>query len=348
MKPIKARQFTPTEVSTFSSKFKLSVEGFDAVMPSLPVGSQELMSIAVSAKLQNAWTWLVRWGTDVATWVVETRTIPKGKEKAVELAARLFTMANRSPKDIPTWWDKNEKHIHLLVEALSWPERTEGSLQEKFSVGPFTVHNTLHLEEGKLQGTVSVIVKAMQKIKPFHKFNKVLYGDVFVVGQLRHSKSLAWYYNQDDTVYLRPQKTSEKELVNLIHELGHRYWYKFLGAEAQRQWHSVYTILKRPVQVKLPEVGEPLGVLVKGVDNPIVESYGRGNKGVPIVTIVGGQVFSATGVLSILEAEATERKFPTPYSATSVEEFFAEAFAHYIVGDLSEDHRVSLEGIINP
>lgn len=319
-----ARAYSSGDVAAMADKFREAIRLFEKIL------------------FVMTWRKLINAGRDVATWVVETRAIPPAKVKAVEMAARLFLTAARDPKDHAVWWEKNEKHARLLLEALSWPEKMEGGdgVQEKVTVGPFVMHNTLHLADEKLASTISVVEKATLRIRSSNgKLAKVLYGDVFVVGKISQSRDLAWYYINDDSLYLRLM-SGLTEVRSLCHELGHRYWYKFLQGDAQRQWRTTYYVMKNTnvPKVELPKVGEPLGVSVKGhTEMPIVESYGF-VRGTRVINLVGGGAVSVSGIFGFLEEKAVATKFPTPYAATKAEEYFAECFADYVGGTLAPEH----------
>jgi len=160
----------------------------------------------------QAWAWIDEPGRDLVRWVLETRAIPPGKAKSVELMARSFLEyePTRPPRKIDSWWTKSRDGIHLLLETQGWPEKsldapTEAGVQEVQKVGPFTVHNTVHLEGKKLASTLEVIEQATAAVsRAGSKASRVLYGDIRVVGRLLQPKSLAWYFVKDDEVYLRP------------------------------------------------------------------------------------------------------------------------------------------------
>jgi hypothetical protein len=347
-----ARSFTPSDVAKLVVQFKSSVDEIDARVKAAPPKDDGTRDYVVfNIRLQVQWRFLVRAGSQLATWMVETRALPAGKAKAVELAARTFISAVRDPRDVAAWWEKNRKHAMLILDAVKWPEKSEaggaGGVQEKLTVGQFTVHNTLHLEGAKLASTVGVLEKAAQLVRSVGPFAKILYGDVFIVGKLEQPRTMAWYYPKDDTVYLRPQNLGKGEQFNLIHELGHRYWFKFMPGDGQRQWNTRYFLMKNTnaPKVTLPEPGQPLGFKIKGLgdEEPIVESYGRGLDGSRKINLVGGGSVYANAVYAILEKNAITLKFPTPYSATHAEEYFAESFALYVTGDLGPDHREAFE-----
>lgn len=355
-----ARDFPPDQVALISRNYREKVARFDAEVRASVPREQERAWRYYNASLQGSWKWLAYYGREVVLWVVETRSFPAGKAKAVELAARLFPSGSsaRPPRDVPAWWEKNAKHALLLVEALDWPEKKEaplgegvGGVQEKFAVGPFMMHNTLHLEGDKLASTVALLEAASQKIRGASpgSLADVLYGDVLVVGRIRQANKLAWYFIADDTLYLRPHlKVGRGELHNLIHELGHRYWYKSLSSTAQREWNTTYYLMKntQSPRVKTPQVGDTIDISFKGRDEPpVVEAIVPGRGGLSY-KLVGGGFVSTMVVYKALLSQAIAAKFPTPYAATSAEEYFAEAFALHVLGTLPEAHEAKFSEVV--
>ena len=288
---------------------------------------------------------LIHRGREFTEWALQTRVIPAGKSKPLEMAARLFGL-QRQPKDVVKWYDTNKDRLEFLLEVGKWKERSTSadSGLELATAGAFKVHNTIgadekHFEE--LQGLVSSATKAIQ---PVLDFKKVLYGDVFVVGQLKQSKTLAWYNVKDDDVYLRSlAKKGFDDLSSLVHELGHRYWFKFATMEQKKAVATLFYELSskgRATQITRPKVGDPLPVPLKG------------SKEVPIITKDTGRTFelstggyvNADSLLKILQQQAAAKGvFPSAYSMTNYEEFFAECFAFYVLGRMKEDLATSFE-----
>lgn len=321
--------------------FVANLEAKVRAAPSTDPASDEYLRH--NARLKYDWIDLHAAGVAAAYWVVETRAIPQGRAKALEVAARLFTGTKRPPADVIAWWEKNQRHALLIADAFGWAEKAAGG-KEKFEVGPFQIHNTTHLEGTKLADTVAVIEGVVRLLKAHPKLSRVLYGDVFLVGQLRRARTLAWYFEDEDVVYLRAQKPGLDEKINLLHELGHRYWSKFLKGDAPRQWRTRHYLLKNTdaPRVSLPKVGEPLGFPVKGDPNPVVKAYKATMRGM-VVELESGGGFKTDTVYDALSGQALAKKFPTPYAMTNAEEYFAEAFAHYVVGDLATDHVAAFE-----
>lgn len=349
-----ARDYKPDQVELFTRNYRQKLTNFAAEVAGVPPKDERDRAwIRANVFLQGSWKWLIDWGERVATWVIETRSIPPGKAKATEMAARTFIKAVRPPRDVAAWWEANARHAYLLLDAISWPERTdavgEDGVQEKLVVGPFVVHNTLHLTGPKLAGVVEVLEAAAQKIKAAQpsSLEKVLYGEVFVVGQLKQSKTLAWYFDHDDRVYLRPHlKVGRGEVHNLIHELGHRYWFKFLSGTARQAWNTDFYLMKNTdaPRVSVPKPGESVGITFKG-------HVGEDVKVVSIKPNLGGQLqveLSTGGWVSYdvlrraLQDQAIAAKFPTPYAATQAGEYWAEAFAMHVLGTLPEYHEEKL------
>lgn len=283
---------------------------------------------------------LVNAGRPLSNWVVQTRVIPPGKAKAVEMAARAFNIS-RVPQDIVEWNQKNSARLTLLLEAASWPERSAagGSAAAQVErVGPFTVHNTIDADAKHFKEVKGLIENASRALSTTRDFKKVLYGDVFVVGQLRQSTTLAWYNINHDEVFVRSlAKKGGDDLQSLIHELGHRYWFKFATSDQKRAVHRLFLELSAAPapKVKRPTVGDELPVPVKGA---------KGTKFI-IVRDTGDMYetepkgrFPVQGVLKLMALAAKgETVFPSRYSMTSGEEFFAECFAFYTMGRMKSD-----------
>lgn len=292
---------------------------------------------------------VVNSGRVMAEWALQTRTIPSGQTKALELAARLMALA-RTPSNIIQWYETNRPKLNFLLETLTWGEKSAGPSGglELTTVGPFKVHNTIGAKEKQfkeLQGLVKAAVKA---ITPVMDFKKVLYGDVFVVGQLRHARTLAWYSPTEDEVYLRNlAKKGIDDLASLIHELGHRYWFKFATADQKRNISILYSKLgwdARRVSVPDLKVGEVLPVKVVGLEPPLVitavtpTSYVLRTKKPAFGTLPGSSPsVRITAIQNILKRKTVVGKvFPSDYSMKNDVEFFAECFSFYVLGKMPE------------
>jgi hypothetical protein len=291
---------------------------------------------------------LVEAGRVMSDWAIQTRSIPSGQVKSLELAARLMTMAV-VPPNIIQWYDTNRPKLDLLLETLTWGEKGQGPSGglELSTAGPFKVHNTIGAKESQLKEIQALVKAAAKAITPVMDFKKVLYGDVYVVGQLRKSQTWAWYAIAQDEVYLRNlAKKGVDDLASLIHELGHRYWFKFATADQKRNISALYSKLQSEAnRVTVPDlkVGEVLPVKVVGLEPPLVitevtpTSYMLRPKKTTLKTPPGyAHSVRINVVQSILKQRAaTGKLFPSRYSMTSDMEFFAECFSFYILGKMS-------------
>jgi DNA topoisomerase-1 len=309
-------------------------------------------SRTVRSWANRPWVEAITAGRKLAERVLTEKSIPKGLHKKVEMAARFFMSARRMPKDMYKWIAKSERHYVLIMQAMSWPDKQAGGL-EMFTVGPFTVHNTLGLENDELEVIKTAIERSTKLIKTsgVPGISGVLYGDIHVVGKLQGGSTLAWYNPGNDKVHIRPLDSAGHDSVHsLVHELGHRYWDKKADRDAKREWvrhhrsvGSGETANFDDVDAAMPKVGDPLPFKVRGV---------RG--GPPIVTdIKSGQhwfkakikgverelsISSYTVRESIFKEMARKATWPTPYSKKNYEEHFCEAFALKALKGLKEPH----------
>lgn len=292
------------------------------------------------------WADVIRRGSQIAGWLLETRSIPRGKEKAAELAFRLFMSAARTPRDVFAWAEKNEKHLVTFLDALGWPEKSAVSddSEEVFPFEGFTIHNTLNLTGPGLETTKDVIkraVRVLHTMTSVPRVTSIIYGNLFVVGRLKQPRTLAWYNQLTDEVYLRPHiKVGSEESHNLLHELGHRYWFKVMSREARSAWATYHMLLQfqRP-EVPMPGPGDVFPIPIKGQKKaPIVERVEGGQ-----IFFVGGGSVPRLKTMQILQQKAS---YPTDYASTSAEEHFAESFAMYGLGDLQAQHVEAFEAIV--
>ena len=131
----------------------------------------------------------------------------------------------------------------------------------------------------------------------------------------------------------------EHTLTVMIHELGHRYWYKFMTEPNRKAWKKLYKAVRDgragAAMDDLVQVGKPLPFPVKGrATPPVVE---RIDEVWQRVHVEGGGVFSLVDVRGFVHDLAVDRVFPSRYAATTVEEFFAECFAYHALGKLSHE-----------
>lgn len=304
-----------------------------------------------SAKIwgDDVWPMLMRYGDDLVDQIIKKKAIPKGKEKKLELAGKAFNETKRFPTKATSWITTNKPGYRLLLEAAAtWPERdttTEAPLQ----IGGFSVIDSVGLNEKDLKTTQQNIadVQSLVKNSGIPGAAKILYGDLLLVGQI-HGSAAAWYKQESDQVYLRPliKRITDKQRQLFVHELAHRYWDKVMSADKKKEWrqHHLDLEYQRPDDFEI----EP-GTVFRNV-------HITGIKGDPVVDHVDDQFVYLVGpknpklrrgdAWKVLYEQAQKATFPTDYAATDPEEHFCEAFAMYVNGTLSKQHRDAFDQIV--
>jgi len=301
-------------------------------------------------KLWLAWKDLALLGDRLARAVLDQKSIPPGKNKAFELAARAFISIRGTPRDIEKWMVKNKRHINLLNDTVDWPDKSE---DEKLKVGAFTVHNTLGLEGADLDRSKKNVQKAESLIRrmPFPKgLKQVLYGDVYIVARLNKTKTWAFYYPRDDNVYVRADtKGVLGETHSLIHELAHRYWEQFASVSKKHAWirhHAHMSGKSMPAEkMPMPNVGETLPLKIPGAPRgfePVVSHVHAGKYWFDVPSKDGKTTRTMNYPVHEMAKflydrdERTKRRetFPTPYAAKNAEEHFCESTALRALGKL--------------
>lgn len=274
-------------------------------------------------------------GVLYAQALLGSKEVPKESKRDFDKAVKLFMGTERTPNDPAEWMFKNTIPILTLIRALRWPDKVEGQSESLFRAGPFLVHNNLGAEGDDLQKVKDALEGAATKIKGVGApgLNSVLYGDVMVVGNISKSNMLAWYYENEDVIYVRLfKRVGIDELFNLIHELGHRYIDKFMPKANWSLWVAYHNRLKvQPItaEPKDLKVGDEMPFRIKGL------------RGTPVVQKIEGTkvYFSDTVIVQdrLLKKYLRESaRFPTEYSATSPDEHFCETLALYAMGKLTE------------
>lgn len=290
-----------------------------------------------SYDIHNTWNRVVTLGEIVAQWVLMTRDI-HGRERAVAQAIKAMRITRT--KDIPGWIKKNTGVLKLLVDALSWKERDKENNPGVFKIAPFIVHDAVGLSAAQRKAVQALIEVASRELKS-SKFSQVLYGDIQIVGNISKSNTLAWYNFKEDDVFIRPEtKFGPANVRSLIHELGHRFWFKFTTSSVQGTWNRHYENLRYSSgAVQMPKPGEVLDLAITGKKEPSVVKEITYDK----VILTNGYYIPLKKLRELLQARAS---FPTVYSSTSPAEYFADAFALYVLGKLDSPFKEHFERIV--
>jgi len=300
------------------------------------------------------WVQLIQRGYKIAEGIQGSRSIPARSAKGIEMAHRLYYRSRKMPTDVYKWWKTNEKRLLLtIVAAKRWPEKQEGS-DDLFRVGPFLVHNTVGATGAKLEVFKKMLETAIKKVKGIRGipgFRKVLYGNIYLVGQITNAHHAAWYDVREDAIYCRVTKAKWgfDEAFALVHELTHRYWRKFMSPKAKAKWESHHMNVRfQKVDLPMPQVGDELPVRFKGAPRgwrPTVEEVMHGAYWYRTPNNQR-QSISAMRIRKVVDqTKGVELRFPTAYSAKNEEEHFCEAVASEAFGSLKDAHSKALMGI---
>lgn len=294
-----------------------------------------------------------------ANQVLRTKAIPAGKHKAVEVAVRVLNRRDL-PKDEANWFVQNQKRFELLREAASWPERalTSGTASESgaggddvFSLGGFTVHNTVGAKGAALEGAKAVIAAAASASAGPVPLTEMAYGNLYLVGRIKRPNWAAWYMPTEDEVYLRPQVKGlpvETSAQHLLHELAHRFWRKRLSADAKKRFVRHHSQLGVGAHASFPPTGTVIEGLKVNKKTPKVISYEGGH-----AVLVDAETEAPLGKVDLGKflgwmGEVTKQNaYPTPYAATDAEEHFCEAAALAAQGRLAEPHLAALKAALD-
>lgn len=316
--------------------------------------------ISLRREANIPWLEIVTDSEPLIQYIMEKLVIPKGKEKAFELAARLINTSRKMPRNVLHWWRDNEQKIALILSGyIEWPEKAEGTAA-LFKLGPFAVHNTINLKGAKLNQMKEALETATATLEKncIPNLDKTLYGDVYFIAQIQEAKTLAWYNSNTDKVYLRPAKNDKwNELESIIHELGHRFWRKIASKQKKEAWVAWYEKQKN-TKSRIPQQGD----VYQGF-NLTGNTYGRGLTTIT-VKFVG---FDENRTPIILCSLATEtevlnnrtypwdgstkewwqaiQNFPSLYASQNAEECFCETLAYFAMGLLPEKFVIPFQAI---
>lgn len=311
------------------------------------------------------------------------RAVPRGRAPEYERALKVVHGRSKPPREPFDLILRNKRQFALLRDMLDWPERggaerhdIAASLQETLDEPPFIIHNTIQARGPVLAEMLDVVRSAVARVRAFPKLASVLYGDVYFVGDIAKEAHRAWYTIQTDIVSLRPEHSAKQAQKyqhsgtlqrhwqieipappenngathSLIHELGHRYWFKMLTKAQQAEWTLYYRQIGRTrIAAEAVGVGDNVG------------GYYFVRYGVHITQGPRGARRADHGAFVTLEPDTDKQVFikfsrwqdllsslgyPTWYASTAATEAFPEFFALYITGRLPDQFRAPFERIV--
>ena len=339
---------TALGIATYLAAYQLYANTVDHFRPKGYQGTEKALRDVVT----NPWSYLIGEGGTIVDYILDKLVVPPNKTKSFEVAARRVRASGSAnpPRNVFTWWDENADRFALLADGyLLWPEKTEGS-NELFKLGSFTVHNTINLKGAKLDKIKEILgsTETTMSKNCIPGLDKTLYGDIYIVAQIRQTTTVAWYNTQTDKVYFRAAKNDKwAELESILHELGHRYWKKVATPQQKDAWNDWYR-KQKALGAEIPKVGdvyetfnaakETQGLGLSRMEIQRVD-YAFASKGGPTTVVffsLSTETQSISGALrwgsSVQDTWAKIQNFPSPYAAQDAEECFCEMLAFFAMG----------------
>ena len=155
------------------------------------------------------------------------------------------------------------------------------------------------------------------------------------------------YVNQSDLIYLNVESKYRFDAVyTIVHELGHRYWYKFLSDPQREAYEDAYSGTSRNLTLEDREAmylalekanfdPKLAKTFLSGPLRDIFPEYWKLAKGIFQSPNVSPEMKKRNFTLPKVKYFHFESERPTSvtdYGRTNVREDFAEVFAHVVMG----------------
>lgn len=223
--------------------------------------------------------------------------------------------------------------------------------------GGFRLVNAGGFKQEVMSVVAGVVAKADEKLRQAG-LECVIYGDINVVNEIIRGKAnLAHYQVRTDEVFLRGniKGLQQSALMTVLHELGHRFAFKFLGERRQKAAEWLYkTIADEEADVMhdlifrqdlWPKPDEVID------DRWLVTRVSFSPRGLPKVHLrdMTGDKEVAHMMMSeyIRHKNVSPNVFVTGYARSDPHENFAEMFAYNCMDMLTEEHQALLSKSID-
>ena len=290
-------------------------------------------------------------GRSLAPLVAQVKVVPSQYRRLFETARREFARTRKF--DYPTWFGKNIAMLRMMYDVGSWPDVSTGTPDgEGGAPGDVTLIGSIRIVNQSGQDpdkAVDLVRRAARALSDsgVPSITKVLYGDVFIVGEVARKKTTgAWYHRDRDIIEVFAVKRFAEQLLRFtIHEFGHRYWQKFMAGDAKRAWTKHHTDMSyASPDYDFPKVGDVLDYVV---GRPKVLDFSPSTGGYLVHTSNGttGTIYKHQ-LAKVLRNRALKSSFPTLYAATNAEEHFCESLSLFCLGDLKGSNLAAFKVIV--
>ena len=290
------------------------------------------------------------YGRGLAYLTAQVKQVPAQHRRTFDAARREFARTRKF--DYTAWFGKNIAMLRMMYDVGSWPNVGDAAPVEGDAPGAVTLIGSVRVVNQTANDpapSVDLVRRAIRALSDsgVPSITKVLYGDVFIVGEVARKKTLAaWYFRDRDIIeVLAVKRFAEHQLRATIHEFGHRYWQRFMANDAKRAWQSHHTDMSyAPPAYEFPKVGDVLDYVV---GRPKVLDFGQ-STGAYLVQMSNGRTGTVYKhqLAKVLRDRALKSSFPTPYAATDAEEHFCESLSLFCLGDLKGSNLAAFRTIV--
>ncbi len=265
--------------------------------------------------------------------------------------------------DIETWISMQLPGLEDTLKSLARvQDRLDAykTVEKSFQHGSFKIINRFGYRPEEYEAALQVFDKAADKLRS-KGFGDLLYGDVHLVGGSEGKGRKGWagmYRAATDDILLNAEAAHRfDDVFTMVHEFGHRQWYKKLSGGQQEAYEDHYS---GKAGIDLAARQDMWQALVKGdfsprkalpyLKDPSLEEaflswfkyvYSGSRGGMSQKDLLSAYQrgepwlennFVRPKTRYVFPADETETVTVSQYARTNVKEDFAETFAHYVLG----------------
>jgi hypothetical protein len=332
---------------------------------------QEVARIASKVSECIAWSnhRLYAPGKTLFLTLLQAYHLPPALRKKVETVSRAYGRPTK-PKSVmgEEAFVKYEKLAEALETQLDVARKAlaqgkehaeEGEGATKIKVGPFVLVNAGGFDAKVMEKVARVVAEAVSLLRAAD-LDRVCYGEIQITNTLSKANVLAFYHIEKDDLFVRANLERDS-LKTILHELGHRFDFKFLSGrvrDLERLYQSIaIQEIGRKDKRGVPAVGETVIERGKTWKVTEVQKYGRGGPKVFMVNVDDPRQKASIALegwfamkgesMRDFDTNPNYEGYVSNYAKSGgPRENFAEMFAHYALGDLPVLQSRRFEGLI--
>lgn len=326
-------------------------QSYEKIYPGNEQEVQRRVAMDADIRARNAKGHIATTMKSAARYILTTYKLTPKERRAMEAAAKHFDSPPRRGIDGFAALKSYAEWVDVAIRAV---ERGEVCGADAVcSRTCFRVVDAGGFGPAGLARASAAAEKAQELLRE-HGLGELCYGDIYVVGSIRKGKNITAFYEvASDKLYViakLPPWAEKTFFLSLLHEIGHRFEFKFASREQTEAIKSVYWQARRSDGVleteglKRPEPGDLLmtgpraGYRVTSVTGDLVSLESLGSKKTATTSLQGW--YRMHGAIQ------TGGGFITKYAETSPSENFAELFSYFLVNRLSGAHLEEMKKIL--